>query len=349
MKNIRFVIIAMLLIGTIMPVSVLAIPAEKPHILAGPPSWLFGGGDTTTYAWQDDDPETPWGIERTFDGNFDGDAYTGSVQVAVVDTGIDLDHPDLAANIAWAVDMTGKTGGDDDNGHGTHVAGTIAAVRDSNGVVGMAPNIQLYAVKVLDRRGSGSWQDVMNGIYAAVKGPDGIVDTADDADVISMSLGASSDPGQEFHDAIIYAYNHGVVLVAAAGNEGDGDGSTTELSYPAAYDEVIAVGATDKDDSIASFSNSGYFVEVSAPGVNIYSTYKDGSYDTLSGTSMATPHVSGLVALIILANGKMPIGTFDDTSTTTIRGLLHNGALDLGTSGWDSEFGYGLIMVHSTI
>ncbi len=307
----------------------------------GPPSWL-GGGDDTTYPWQDDDPETPWGIERVFNGNYDGDQFTTSVQVAILDSGIDLDHPDLAPNIAWAVDATGGGNPNDLNGHGTHVAGTIGAIRDSAGVVGMYANVELYAIKVLGASGSGDWADLVTAIYLACQGPDGIEGNEDDADVISMSLGASSAP-TEVHDAIIHAYNLGIVLVAAAGNEGDGDPSTEEISYPAYYPEVIAVGATDKDDSIASFSNTGSYLEVAAPGVSVYSTYKNGGYDTLSGTSMACPHVSGLVALIIAINGKMPVGTFDDTSTSTIRGYLHSTALDLGPAGWDTAYGWGLI------
>ena len=312
-----------------------------PHIMVGPP-WLNDGGGSTTYAWQDDDPETPWGIERVFNGNYYGDSVNEKVQVAILDTGIDLDHPDLQANIKWAVDTTGQ-GINDVQGHGTHVAGTIGAVRDNSGVVGMYANVEIYAIKVLGNGGSGSWDDLITGIDLAMRGPDGIKGTADDADVISMSLGASSDPGQAVHDKIIEAYNAGIVLVAAAGNEGDGDPSTEEISYPAAYPEVISVGAIDKDDNVASFSNTGFHVEVVAPGVDIYSTYKNGGYDTLSGTSMATPHVSGLIALFIAMNGKLPVGTFDDTGTNTIRGWLHSTALDLGPSGWDPAYGYGLI------
>ncbi len=327
------------------PVAAFAVtPKHKGFVaLVGPPPWAGpGGGDETTYPWQDNDPETPWGIERVFNGNYDGDQPTTKVQVAILDTGIDLDHPDLVSNIKWTVDATGGRSADDKNGHGTHVAGTIGAVRDGNGVVGMYANVEIYAIKVLGNGGRGDWSDLVTGIYLACQGPDGIEGTADDADVISMSLGASSAP-TEVHDAIIHAYNMGIVLVAAAGNEGDGDPSTEEISYPAAYAEVIAVGATNKDDAVASFSNTGSYVEVTAPGVGIYSTYKGGGYDTLSGTSMACPHVAGLVALIIAINGKMPVGTFDDTGTNTIRGYLHSTALDLGPSGWDPAYGYGLI------
>ncbi len=312
---------------------------SAPHIWAGTP-WV--SDDTTTYSWQDDDPETPWGIERVFNGKYYGDNVSTKVQVAILDTGIDLEHPDLKANIKWAVDTTGQ-GISDIKGHGTHVAGTIGAVRDNSGVVGMYANVEIYAIKVLGNGGSGDWDDLIAGIDLAMKGPDGVKGTDDDADVISMSLGASSDPGQAVHDKIIEAYKAGIVLVAAAGNEGDGDASTDEVSYPAAYPEVISVGAVDKDDTVAYFSNTGSHVEVVAPGVSIYSTYKNEDYATMSGTSMATPHVSGLIALYIALHGKLPVGTFDDTGTNTIRGWLHSTAIDLGPSGWDSAYGYGLI------
>ena len=332
------------LVAAIMPVATYAVMANDDgfELYAGPPSWIGGGDDDTTYSWEDDDPETPWGIERVFNGNYDGDQYTADVDVAILDTGIDLDHPDLEPNIAWAADATGGGSADDKNGHGTHVAGTIGAIRDNNGVVGMYANVDLYGIKVLGASGRGDWDDLIIGIYLACEGPDGVEGNEDDAEVISMSLGASSAP-EEVHDAIIYAYDLGIVIVAAAGNSGDGDPSTEEISYPAAYAEVIAVGATDKDDSIASFSNTGSYLELAAPGVSIYSTYKGGGYDTLSGTSMACPHVSGLVALIIAINGKMAVGTFDDTDDSTMRGYLHTTALDLGPEGWDPAYGYGLI------
>ncbi|NWF96623.1 MAG: S8 family peptidase [Candidatus Thorarchaeota archaeon] len=310
----------------------------------------FDGRNTASamYVWNDSDAETQWGIERIFNGVYDGYIPTADVDLAIVDTGIDLDHPDLMANIVWGYDAVRGRTADDGNGHGTHCAGIAGAIRNAMGVVGVYSNVDLYAIKVLGPSGSGTFTDIAEGVYAACKGPDGKEGTADDADVISMSLGGTSDSA-ELHNAIIHAYNMGIVIVAAAGNSGDGNPSTTEISYPAAYPEVIAVGATDMNDAIASFSNSGPYVEVAAPGVSIYSTYKGGIYKTLSGTSMACPHVAGLVALIIAVKGKMPVGTFSDTGTSTIRGYLHSTALDLGTSGWDASFGYGLIQASQLI
>ncbi|WP_175059129.1 S8 family peptidase [Thermococcus sp. 2319x1] len=302
----------------------------------------------------------PWGIERIKAPDVwsitDGSS-SGVIEAAILDTGIDYDHPDLAANLAWGVSvLRGKVSTKpkdykDQNGHGTHVAGTVAALNNDIGVVGVAPAVEIYAVRVLDASGRGSYSDIILGIEQALLGPDGVLDSDGDgiivgdpdddaAEVISMSLGGSSDV-QAFHDAIIEAYNYGVVIVAASGNEG-----ASSPSYPAAYPEVIAVGATDVNDQVPWWSNRG--VEVSAPGVDVLSTYPDDSYETLSGTSMATPHVSGVVALIQAAyynkyGSVLPVGTFDDNIMSTVRGILHITADDLGSSGWDADYGYGIV------
>jgi subtilisin family serine protease len=262
----------------------------------------------------------PWGVDR-----IDADlvSLTGEgIKVAVLDTGIDKDHPDLS--VAGGVNFVPKglkldsTKWDDDNGHGTHVAGTIAALDNTVGVVGVAPGVSLYAVKVLDRRGSGSLTWVINGINWAVQ---------NDMDVISMSLSTDSDYSQ-LKTACQNAYNAGIVIVAAAGNDG------SKVDYPAAYSTVVAVSATDSNDNIASFSNRGSEIEVAAPGVSIPSTWKDGAYNTISGTSMACPHVTGVAALILDSNPS--------SSVTSVRTALHN-AEDLGTTGWDQYYGFGLV------
>ncbi|ALM76301.1 S8 family peptidase [Thermococcus barophilus] len=304
--------------------------------------------------------EIPWGIERIKAPdvwNITDGSSNGVIEVAVVDTGVDWDHPDLAANVVWGVStLNGIVSTDpadwyDDNGHGTHVAGTIAALNNDIGVVGVAPNVEIYAIKVLDRTGSGTYTDIAIGIEQAILGPDGVLDADGDgivagdsdddaAEVISMSLGGSVDD-DFLHDMIIKAYSYGIVIVAASGNE-----ATDQPSYPAIYPEVIAVGATDSTDAVASFSNLQ--PEVTAPGVDILSTYPDDSYETLSGTSMATPHVSGVVALIQAAyynkyGTVLPVGTFNDTTTDTVRGILHVTADDLGDPGWDIYYGYGIV------
>lgn len=266
----------------------------------------------------------PWGVDQI---DAEVSASTGAgVTVCIVDTGIDKDHPDLQANIVGGRNFVAKgvmvdpAKWDDDNGHGTHVAGTVAAVDNSIGVVGVAPGASLLAAKVLNSRGSGYMSDVIAGMdYCA----------QNNAKVISMSLGTSSDV-QAVHDMVDAAYAQGVLLVAAAGNDYGG-----AVSYPAAYDNVVAVSATDKNNNLAAFSSVGPEVELAAPGVGILSTWNDGGYNTISGTSMATPHVSGVAALAWEANPLL--------SNVEIRALLQQTADDLGMTGRDSFYGYGLV------
>jgi subtilisin family serine protease len=268
--------------------------------------------------------------------------YYSTIRVAVVDTGIDYTHPDLYGAVTWCVVSlnngatfyrgTNLTKCYDNNGHGTHVAGIIAARLNGQGVAGVAPKALLYAIKVLSASGSGYVSDIAKGIIEATKGPDGTPGTSDDADVISMSLGSSSD-STTLHDAVKYAYNYGVVLVAAAGNEG-----ASSPDYPAAYAEVIAVGAVDSNGNVPSWSNM--YPDVVAPGVNILSTYPGGKYATLSGTSMATPHVSAIAALIQalrLAAGKPKL------TPSQMYDVLTSTAVDLSGNGYDPDYGYGLV------
>lgn len=207
------------------------------------------------------------------------------VEVAIVDTGVDYDHPDLSGKVIKGGDFVDNDGDPmDENGHGTHCAG-IAAASTNNGVgiAGMAPNVSIYAVRVLDANGSGSLDAVAEGI----------IDAADNgSEVISLSLGAPTG-AQTLEEAVQYAADKGSVVVAAAGNSG-----LPTPSYPAYYSDAIAVAATDSNDSKASFSNYGNWVDIAAPGVDILSTYPGGDYQSLSGTSMATPHVAGLAGLL---------------------------------------------------
>jgi len=275
------------------------------------------------------DAEVPWGVDRVDAEKAQTAGETGAgAKVAVVDTGIDYDHPDLNVvdGVAFALrnpnrkQSTDPTDYDDGNGHGTHCAGTVGAIDDGAGVVGVAPGVDLYAVKVLNDNGSGSWSDVADGIRWT--GDNGI-------HVASMSLGGGYS--QTVEDACQYAYEQkGVLLVAAAGNDGPG---TADDHYPAASVHVMSVGATDDTDAIASFSSTGSVLEISAPGVDIPSTWKDGGYNTISGTSMACPHVAGGGALL-RANGVAAV----DARTT-----LKSTADDLGPSGWDEAYGEGLV------
>ena len=223
-----------------------------------------------------------------------------NVEIGIVDTGIDSSHPDLTGKIDKAADCTISTAcvsvssSIDDNGHGSHVAGIAASnTNNSLGVAGVGYNTHLISAKVLDSTGSGYYSWVADGIvWAADNG----------AKVISLSLGGSSS-SSVLQDAVNYAWGKGAVVVAAAGNNG-----STAPSYPGYYSNVISVAATDSNDKKASFSNYGNWVTVAAPGVNILSSYK-GGYSYLSGTSMATPFVSGLAGLLF---GQHPTWTNSD-------------------------------------
>jgi len=209
---------------------------------------------------------------------------SSSVRVAVLDSGIDYNHPDLSANyIPLGYDWVNSDPDPmDDNNHGSHCAGTIAAVINNViGVAGMA-QVSIFAEKVLDASGSGSHADFRSAMIHAVD---------QGADIISYSAGGSDSTTKK--EGVDYAINHGVMVIAAAGNY-----NTNTPYYPAAYPDVIAVSATDQNDLKASFSNYGTWIDVAAPGVDIVSTGTGGSYLFMSGTSMACPHVSGLAALI---------------------------------------------------
>jgi subtilisin family serine protease len=260
---------------------------------------------------------TPTGIDRV-DADLsptaaiDGADQRVDVDVAVIDTGVDLDHPDLNVYRAGARNcaLLGVSA-DDDHGHGSHVAGSIGALDNSTGVVGVAPGARIWPVKVLSAIGTGLNSDVICGI-------DYVAANADEIEVANMSLGGAGEDdgncgqssGDAMHTAICDAVDAGVSFVVAAGN----DSADAAESTPAAYDEVITVSAladfngqpgggaastcrTDQDDTCASFSNYGADVDIIAPGVCIYSTSMAGGYATLSGTSMAAPHVAGGAAL----------------------------------------------------
>jgi subtilisin family serine protease len=230
-------------------------------------------------------PSIPWGVDRVHAPAAWDNTQGKGVRIAVIDTGIFTNHPDLQGKVDGGYDTFTKTelrdNYQDKNGHGTHVAGTIAA----NGVKlkGVAPLARLYAVRVLDPDGSGSISGIIDGLIWCAK---------NHIQVANMSLG-SDKPSPTLQQALRYVTGMGIVVVAAAGNSGGAVG------YPAAYPEAIAVSASDSDDHIASFSSRGEEVKFIAPGVNIVSSAMDGGYANMSGTSMASPHVAGLVALAV--------------------------------------------------
>jgi len=241
------------------------------------------------------------------------------IGVAVLDTGIDLTHPDLAANIVAGKNcLTTKKNANDDNGHGSHVAGIIAALDNSVGVVGVAPRAKLAAVKVLNAQGSGTWSSIICGLDWVSANA-----AALNLKVVNMSLsGAGASDGNcgltindALHRAICRVRDAGVTVVVAAGNSG----ASAAAEVPAAYDDAVitvsaladsdglagglgAATAYGADDTLASFSNYGPVVDLAAPGVNIRSTWKGGAYNIISGTSMAAPHVAGAAALYLQAH-----------------------------------------------
>ncbi|MHA1399585.1 MAG: S8 family serine peptidase [Candidatus Heimdallarchaeaceae archaeon] len=296
--------------------------------------------DTLDWGVDHVDAEQVWGgVEDAVDVVVGNVAGTG-VKVCILDTGIDYTHPDLDGVYAGGYDFINNDNDPkDDNGHGTHCAGIVAAEDNGQGVIGVAPKASIYSGKVLDAQGSGSISTIVAGIDWAID---------NNMDIISMSLGASSGD-TSLEAAIDRAYNAGIVVVAASGNDGQ-----RAISYPAKYANAITVGAIDSNNNLASFSNYGPEQEVVAPGVNIYSTMPTYSvtltswwygysqnYDQMSGTSTATPMVAGVCALILEADPTL--------TPAQVRDILHNTATDLGSVGWDESFGYGLVNAKAAV
>jgi thermitase len=290
-----------------------------------------------------------WALEAPDGGDIDAPAgwdagglsafpSTGGVKVGIVDTGIDDNHEDLAgrtadcASVGFGLLGLGLVGTDpnpttargcaDDNDHGSHVAGTVAANTNNGvGVAGVAFNSSLAMCKALNSVGTGSVSGVANCItWLASRG----------ARVISMSLGGGASSTLAAAVRSAYADGRGALLVAAAGNDGN-----SSLSYPASYPEVVSVAATDRGDRHASFSNSNAQVEVAAPGVDILSVKRGGGYVALSGTSMATPHVAGVAALVRWLH---PTWT-----AAQVRARVDSAVDDLGPPGRDPDFGFGRV------
>ncbi|CAN5865295.1 S8 family peptidase [soil metagenome] len=246
-------------------------------------------------------------------------------RVAVVDTGIDGDHPELESKIVSQKDMVNNdvVAEDDRRGHGTHVAGTVGAVTNNGaGVAAVCPACKLLVAKSGDSRGLYD-SDIVQGIYWGVKNR---------AKAINLSLG-SEGKSRILEHAVNYAWDHGVVVVAAAGNA-----NTSKPNYPAAYKNVISVAATDQLNKKASFSNYGK-IDVAAPGVKILSTFPGGGYEIMPGTSMASPHVAALAGLLAA----------QDRSAPEIRRRIQRTATDLGPDGKDKYYGWGLIDANKAV
>ena len=296
-----------------------------------------------------------WGWLRIYTDVAYANNYRGnsSTIVAVIDTGIDIDHPDLQANIytnpgeipgdgldndgndyiddvhGWNF-VSSNNNVEDNDGHGTHVSGIIAAIDNSIVICGVAPHVKILPIKVIEIA-SGNLSVLPEAINYAVKMG---------ADIISMSIGTNEPIGPflkfKIDTAINNAYGNGTVLVAAAGND-----YLSTVSYPASNPKVIAVAATTTSDHRASYSNTGSEIDIAAPGGDssgaIISTTKNNTYISMAGTSMACPHVSGAIALMLQWNSTL--------TPTEVWERLNETAIDLGTPGRDDEFGVGLVNI----
>jgi len=309
------------------------LPARAIEALRHNPRIAYVEPDPIAYAIED---TLPWGVDRIDADVVQGTGNTGlGIKVAIIDTGIDGTHEDLSVvGGASFVDYTDQW--QDDEGHGTHVAGTAAALDNGLGVIGVAPGASLYAVKVLDYTGSGYYSWIVAGIDWAI---------SNNIDVINMSLGGSSG-STALEDVCNRAYNAGIVIVAAAGNEGNPPGKGDNIGYPARYDSVIAVGATDQSDSRAKFSSTGPALEIMAPGVDILSTHPMDMYGYAigSGTSMASPHVAGVAALVLAADSTLSNVQVRERLTTTAEPIG-----DGSPSSRSEKYGYGLVDAEAAV
>lgn len=319
----------------LVPVIAGRLPAGAIEKLAAQPGVAYIEPDARAMAIQDlfEGPVPgdfiPWGVAEAGANSAVAAGPDGrGVKVALLDTGLDYRHPDLAPNFRGGYDFANDDPDPmDDHGHGTHCAGIIAAAADGQGVVGIAPRASLYAVKVMDRRGKAYYSDVIAGLQWA----------ADHRmDIANLSLG-SYEPSRALRAACTAAHERGLLLVAASGNDGG------PVMVPARYPSVVAVSAVDVNGEAPAWSNVGREIEFAAPGENIISTVR-GGYAAFWGTSMAAPHVTGAAALVM----SSPVGDADRNASgrwdpDEVRARLAERARDLGAPGRDPMYGYGFV------
>ncbi|UKS25640.1 S8 family peptidase [Paenibacillus sp. HWE-109] len=236
----------------------------------------------------------PWGIDQVGAPEVWNKSVGQNIRVGVIDTGIDYNHPDLRNSISRGINLLNRSMLPfDDNGHGTHIAGTIAATGRHSGIVGVAPRAIIHPVKAFDNSGSAYVSDIIAGIDWCVH---------NDLDIINMSFGMKSY-NRSLEQAVMNAYYRGKIIIASSGN----DGKKKTVDYPARFPQVVSVGATTRLGKIAPFSNRGKQIDIYAPGERVYSSWLHGKYNELSGTSMATAHVSGVVALMLSIKPMSPL------------------------------------------
>ncbi|SFX45313.1 Subtilase family protein [Thermoactinomyces sp. DSM 45891] len=268
----------------------------------------------------------PWNIRRVLRGK--SRTFTGKgIKVGIIDTGIDFSHPDLSQNVHGGVNIIepGKPP-HDLNGHGTHVSGVIGAAVNQLGIIGVAPDVSLYAIKVLNKKGVGSLSDLVRGIEWGI---------SNNMDILNISISGGKVSPVALEKAIQVATRRGIFVVAAAGNAGQLSGKGDTVEVPARVSNAIAVAALSKSNKRASFSATGSTVDVAAPGVKVVSTYPGMKYAALSGTSMAAAHVSGVLALFKQKHPK--------ASHATILKKLFASTKVLSSSGRNSLTGRGLV------
>lgn len=262
----------------------------------------------------------PWGIKQIKAPQAWSTSTGYRIKIAVIDTGVDFSHPDLKYSLTRGINLVHRNILPyDDNGHGTHISGTIAAANSQQGMIGVAPRSVVYPVKAFDHNGSAFVSDIILAIDWCVRA---------EIDIINMSFGMQTR-NRTLLDIVSKANQAGVIIVASSGN----DGRRRTVDYPARYPQTISVGATDRNRRVPAFSNRGQFVDIYAPGDKIVSAWLQGKYHEMSGTSMATSHVSGTIALLLAQKPGL--------NTATVKALLRRTSSPLklrkGTSTSDGE------------
>lgn len=267
----------------------------------------------------------PWNVSRVLGGASPPPHGGENVRVGIIDTGIDLKHPDLAANIKGGINLIDPhKPPQDGHGHGTHIAGIIGACDNEFGIIGVAPSVSLFAIKALNDKGKGSLSRIIHGIEWAVR---------QRLDILNISFNGNISAKQPLADVVKKAVQHGLLLITSAGNHGRPSGSGDTIEWPARFPLPLAVGALTRRNKRAPFSAAGPKLDISAPGVHILSTFPNHRLAKLSGTSMAAAHVTGVAALLKQAHPS--------ANSLQLRRMLKKQAMQ--TPGTPRETGAGLV------